>query len=131
MKIVLANGDTTVVPFKASSLRQRGKIKYSNMWDYLGSGIVNIPANARQLIVSKQFGQRGATIGDRKFSLHVLNASGISIAVLDTTSTSGTVSANIAPYAGMNVTFRPQLLLSGIEPAMVEIGVGDVFIKSR
>ncbi|HEX9657178.1 MAG TPA: sialidase family protein [Bacteroidota bacterium] len=129
MKIVLANGDTTVVPFKNSSLRQRGKIKYTNMWDYLGSGIVNIPANARQLIVSKQFGQRGATIWDKKFSLHVLNASGISIAVLDTTSTSGTVSVNIAPYAGMNVTFRPRLVVSGIESAHVDVGVGDVYIK--
>jgi len=130
MKIVLANGDTTVVPFKTSSLRQRGKINYVTMWDYLGSGIVNVPANARQLIVSKRFGERGV-LGERKFSLRVLNNRGISIAVLDTTSTNGTITVNIAPYAGMNVSFSPALSILGIEPSMLDVGVGDVFIKSR
>jgi len=128
LKIILASGDTSVIPFKASALRQRGKINFSNMWDYLGSDVMSVPPNARRLVVSKQFGLRGVPIGVRKFSLHVLNTSGISIAVLDTTSGSGTVSVNIAPYAGMNVTFRPSLVLGGIEPSSVDIGVGDVFI---
>ncbi|HCV43555.1 MAG TPA: hypothetical protein DGH68_08735 [Bacteroidetes bacterium] len=127
MKIVLANGDTTVVPFKKSSLRQRGKINYSNMWDYLGSDVIGVPPNARRLVVSKQFDLRGPSVAQRKFFLRVLNASGTFVAVLDTTSTSGTVSVNIALYAGMNVTFRPSLVLSGIEPASVDVGVGDVF----
>jgi len=130
VKIVLANGDTTVVPFKTSSLRQRGKINYVTMWDYLGSGIVNVPANARQLIVSKRFGERGV-LGERKFSLRVLNNRGISIAVLDTTTTNGTITVNIAPYAGMNVSFSPALSILGIEPSILDVGVGDVFIKSR
>jgi hypothetical protein len=127
MKIVLANGDTTLVSFKRSSLRHRGKINYSNMWDYLGSDVISVPPNARRLVVSKQFDLRGPSVAQRKFSLKVLNIGGTSIAILDTTSTSGTVSVNIAPYVGMKVILQPQLILVGIESASVDIGVGDVF----
>lgn len=130
MKIVSTNGDTITVPFKQSALRQRGKINHANMWEYLGTGVITVPANARQLIVTKRFGERGVP-GQRKFSLRVLNNRGISIAVLDTTATDGTVAVNIAPYAGMSVTFTPGLSVPGIENTLLDIGVGDVYIKSR
>ncbi len=128
MKIVLANGDTSVVRFKASSLRQRGNVTFSNMWDYLGSDTISVPRNARRLVVSKQFAGRARSIGKRKFYLRVLNTNGIPIRVLDSTSTSGTVSLNIAPYAGMNVILRPQVILAGIDSVSLAIGVGDVFV---
>lgn len=130
MKIVNANGDTSIVRFKTSpslSRRERDSITFSNMWDYLGSGVVSVPANARRLVFTKQFVTRGPSIAKRRFFFRVLNTSGISIGMLDTTANSGTLSINIAPYAGMNVILRPQVTLVGIDPPAVTISVGDVF----
>jgi hypothetical protein len=126
LKIVSAGGDTTSVSFKQSSLRERG-IDLSNMWDYLGTGVVSLPVNASRLVVSKHFAQRGPSIGQLRFFLRVLNAEGDPMDVLDTTSSSGTVSLNIERYAGTNVILRPQVVLAGIAPAAVKIAVGDLF----
>ena len=126
MKVVRSSGDTATIPFKQSSLRQRG-ITLSNVWDYLGSDTVNVPSNARRLVVAKQFTSRGPSIGERKFSLRVLNTSGVQIGVLDTSSTSGTISVDIAQYAGMRVILRPHLTLSGINSETVDVSVGDVY----
>lgn len=128
LRIVDANGDTSLVPFKSSFLRSRGKINLMNMWDYLGSDTVSLSANAAQLIISKQFAQRGPSIAQRQFSLHALSPDGKSIALLDTTSSSGTVSVDIEPYAGREIVLRPKLLLTGITPPSVAVGVGDVFM---
>jgi hypothetical protein len=130
MKIVTTNGDTTLAAFKPASLRERG-INFSNMWDYLGSDTVRLPSNAQRLIIGKQFTGRGPSIDQRKFFLRLLNTDGTPIGVLDTTSTSGTVSVNIAPHAGKRVIFRPQVVLTGIAPPSVAIGVGDVFIVPK
>jgi hypothetical protein len=127
IKIVNASGDTSAVPFKAASLRDRGGITFSNMWDYLGSGVISVPANARRLVLTKQFTTRGPSIAKRKFFLRVLNANGVTIGLLDSTANSGTISVNIAQFAGMSVILRPQVTLAGIEPTAVAIGVGDVF----
>ncbi len=128
MKIVLANGDTTRVPFKQSPLRQRGKITPSNMWEYLGSDGIRIPPTARTLVVSKQFGGRGTPPGTRQFVLRLLNAAGHELAVLDTTAHSGTIAVSITQYAGTEVVIRPSLDVSGPRSGSVSIGVGDVFI---
>jgi hypothetical protein len=130
MRVVLANGDTTVLSFKKSpslSHRQRGKITFATMWEYLGSDTVALPATARRLVVSKQFTARGASLGQRKFTLGMFNTTGGLLTVLDTASISGTVSVNIAQYAGRQVILRPQVTLGGMTAESVEIGVGDVF----
>jgi hypothetical protein len=127
-KIVLATGDTTVLSFKPSALRERDNITLSGMWDYLGSDIVQLPPNARRLVLSKHFVSRGPSIAQRTFALHLLDPSGRPLAVLDTTATSGTVSVSIAEYAGRSVIIRPRLILSGITPTSVTVGVGDVFL---
>jgi hypothetical protein len=129
MRIVTAGGDTTVVRFKPSSLRETG-IDFSNMWDYLGTGVVSLPANARRLVVSKQFALHGPSIAQRKFFLRVLSVDGTPLEVLDTTSSSGTVSLNIQRYAGRDVILRPQVVLAGIPAAAVAIGVGDVLMTA-
>ena len=130
MKVVHANGDTSTVPFKRSSIRQRG-LSLANMWDYLGSDTVNLPPDARRLVVTKRFTARGPSIGRKDFSFRVLNANGVQIGVLDTTSTSGTVSVDIAPYAGMRVILRPQLTLSGVNRETIEVSVGDIFVTTE
>jgi hypothetical protein len=130
MKIVSSGGDTTFVRFKPSSLREKG-IDLLNMWDYLGTGVLSLPATARRLVVSKQFALHGPSIGQRKFFLRVLSAEGTPLEVLDTTSSSGTVSLNIQRYAGRNVILRPQLELTGIPAAAVAIGVGDVIMATN
>lgn len=127
LKIALSTGDTTVVRFKRSSLRQPS-ITFGNMWEYLGSDTIRLPANARRLVIAKRFGERGPSIAQRKFYLHLLNRNGTPLAVLDSTATSGTVSVNVAPYAGRDVIVRPQVVLVGIVPQSVEIGVGDVYV---
>lgn len=129
MKVVRANGDTSVVPFKASALRQSGTITLMNMWDYLGSDTLHVPADARWLIVSKRFAQRGPVISQRKFFLHALKPDGTPLVALDTTSTSGTVVVNIEQFGGQKVMVRPQVLLEGIKNRAVTIGVGDIFLK--
>jgi hypothetical protein len=131
LKVVLASGDTSVVPFKPGSLRQRGEIHLSNMWQYLGSGTVRLPADARRLVISKTFDERGPNIAQRKFFLRVHDTKGDPIGVLDTVSTSGTRSLNIASYAGKDVVFRPEVVLVGITPPAVKIGVGDIFVASE
>jgi hypothetical protein len=127
LKLVLATGDTTVVGFKRSSLRQPN-VTFANMWDYLGSDTLRLPANARWLVISKQFAERGPKIAQRKFYLHLLNRDGTVLAVLDSSAASGTVSVNVAAYAGREVIVRPQVVLVGVVPSLVEVGVGDVFI---
>jgi hypothetical protein len=130
LKVVLANGDTTVLSFKKSptlSRRQRGKITFTTMWEYLGSDTVALPATARRLVVSKQFTTRGASLGQRKFTLGMFTPNGTLLTVVDTASISGTISVNIAQYAGRQVILRPQVTLGGMTAESVEIGVGDVF----
>jgi hypothetical protein len=130
LKIVAPNGDTSIVRFKASPKllsRERDSISFSNMWEYLGSGVVSVPANARRLVLTKQFTTRGPSIAKRKFFLRVLNANGVTIGLLDSAANSGTISVNIAQFAGMNVILRPQVTLVDIDPPSVTISVGDVF----
>jgi hypothetical protein len=127
LKLVLATGDTTVVRFKRSSLRQPN-VTFANMWDYLGTDTLRLPANARRLVISKQFAERGPKMAQRKFYLHLLDRDGTVLAVLDSSAASGTVSVNVAAYAGREVIVRPQVALVGVVPSSVEVGVGDVFV---
>ena len=128
MKIVGANGDTSLVQFKKSPVRGRERIVFSRMWDYLGSGAVRLPANARRLVVSKNFSTSGPSMGKRGFYLHALSTTGTPIALLDSTATSGTVSLDISAYAGTNIILRPQVTLPEIDPSTRTVGVGDVFM---
>ncbi len=127
MKLVLATGDTAVVQFKRSSLRQP-QISFAGMWDYLGTDTLRVPANARRLVITKQFTERGSKMAQRKFYLRLLDRDGTVLAVLDSTSASGTVSVNIAAHAGREVIVRPQVVLVGVVPSAVEVAVGDVFV---
>ncbi len=130
IRIVNASGDTTVVPFKRSRMRDRDSINVVRVWDYLGSDVVRLPANARRLIVSKRFADRGPSIGRRGFAFRLLNGNGTPIALLDTTANSGTVSVNVEQYAGMSLILRPQVSLFEIDPSAVSVCAGDVFTVS-
>ena len=130
IRVVNTNGDTSDIGFRTPSLRDRDSINIANMWDYLGSDAVNLPANARRLIVGKQFGIRGPSIWKQRFLFRVLNTNGLQIGVLDTMANDGTVSLNITQFAGMRVILRPQVPLGGIDPAAITVGVGDIFLLS-
>jgi hypothetical protein len=131
LKVVLAAGDTIVLAFKPSALRQRNTLTLATMWQFLGSDIVELPATARRLVLSKRFTVRGPSFAQRRFALQMLDSNGRVLAALDTTATSGTVSIDIAPYAGRSVTLRPQLTLSGIAVGSASVGVGDVFMAPQ
>ncbi len=130
IRIVNTNGDTSDIGFRTPSLRDRDSINFVNMWDYLGSEAVNLPANAQKLIVGKQFGIRGPSIWKQRFLFRVLNTNGLPIGVLDTMANDGTVSLNVSRFAGMRIVLRPQVPLGGIDPAAVTVGVGDIFLLS-
>ncbi len=137
LRLALSDGSEVSLAFMPHDFRQPLNLTLSNVWDFLGTEAVQLPANTLRLLFNKSvyFNPTNDTSGHgtpisfplRQFRFRIVDPNGGGVlATLDTSSNSGTVSVNIASVAGRNVIFRPAVTLSGIQSQQVALGVGDI-----
>jgi hypothetical protein len=141
LKILSTSGDTTILPFKKIDRSKPLIATVENVWDYLGTDSVAIPANARSLIVDAdiQTTVREDTLGTkgmnvfptRSFRIEAEGSKGSSTLLSDARGSSGTKVINVSSFSGQKVIIRPVGIATPSTGETPVVGIGDVYVLRR
>jgi len=110
-----------------------------NLWDYLQSETVTLPADAQYLSYDKEIyvnipqdssGYKGTTeFNQISFQLILEDAvSGKTLAILDSKAETGSEQIDISAFAGQTVSIKPFVQIAKVDEAILDYGLVDVII---
>jgi hypothetical protein len=118
------------MPFKSHRLGAKVSATLQNVWDYLGSESITLPANARTLLVNMNTELSASTAFKTKsYKIDLISGTQTIQLLLDQAGTPGLKQMNVSQYAGKQIIIRPSGIVSPSVEGQVIVGVGDVYVE--
>jgi hypothetical protein len=141
LSVITDEGKVVGLPFKAHDPTVPISLDVMNVWDYLGTEDITIPANAKWLLIKPAIeshtpedsteGGLVNTFTGVELNIRV-NASSLSVndTLVNKVAGSDSVQIDISKYAGKTVSIRVILSLPKDLESKIIVGVGDIFKES-
>ncbi len=130
LRIVNSTGDTITLPFKSHKIGERVSATLQNVWDYLGSEAVTLPANSVKLLVNITVELSATTtFAGKSYKIDLTAGTKTTELLEDQPGTSGLKEINVSQYAGKQVVIRPSGIVPANQSQQIIVGVGDVYVE--
>ena len=142
LKVVTANGDTTVLPFKPIDWEKPLVLSEAEAWEYLGTDNVSLPSNAKYLVFDADIqtvtredssGQKASinVFSGQTFNVSIVKGAQKSQVLTERTGQSGRKVLDISSFAGQTVAIRPGGSAPSKAGGVISVAVGDIYAPKR